>query len=267
MITNRKRIVALLAAGILAATTSAVYGAQLPQDTTLSLPSSSGSHDLSMGISEGSHELTSTRFVANYYAHPNGDSIQLRAMNSTVVLEREMGAGSSNYQKIGEYTHSEPYNIPVDQAISLEPGETLRVTVNASGPAFYGYNYVGGCSASRVFYYTLRGESLYMNITETSHTLTPTRFTASYEGSGSHQFRTMNSTVTIEREIGMNTSKFETVAVRQYGSAPYYISVDESVSLNPGERLRVTISSRASVFDGYEYVGDVFGYEEFIYTL
>lgn len=152
MITNRKRIAALLAAGILAATTSAVYGAQLPQDT----------------------------------------------------------------------------------------------------------NSVAASSSS---------ESLYMNITETSHQLTPTRFTASYEGSGSHQFRTMNSTVTIEREVGMNTSKFETVAVRQYGSAPYYISVDESISLNPGERLRVTISSRASVFDGYEYVGDVFGYEEFIYTL
>lgn len=150
-----KRTVAFLSAAILAATTSAVYAAQLPQDAALSVPSSSSGYDLSMRISETSHQLVSTRFVASYYAHPTGDSIQLRAMNTTVVLEREVGIGSSNYQKIGEYAYNGPYYIEVNEAISLEPGERLRVTVSASGPAFYGYTYVGESSATQVFTYTL----------------------------------------------------------------------------------------------------------------
>lgn len=152
---NRKRLVALLAAGILASSSSAAFAAQLPQgEAAVTAPYSSSQY--AMNITEKSHTLTSRRFVAEFDARSPG--YQFREMTGTIVLDREVGMGTSSYQRIGEFrakTNGSPYQLLIDEAISLNPGERLRVTVRAEAYAFEGYIPVGLASGSQTFYFTL----------------------------------------------------------------------------------------------------------------
>lgn len=159
MKSNRKRILAILTAGLLVASSSAVYAAQLPQEapSLVSSSSSSNSYNLGGNVTAGNYTLTSNKFSAEFFGTVFGTDVQFRIKIIDYKVEMETGTGTNEFTTIDSGTVQDynAYRVSTDCNVSLKPGQRIRVTVRISAPAFHGYQYVGDAGATEVFYYNL----------------------------------------------------------------------------------------------------------------
>ena len=153
-----KRGLALFAAGVLLTSSAAAYAAQLPNENAAA-PALSSSSQQELGVSIGlsSYTLTADRIQASFEVAPIGTGyLQFRAANYHVLVETETGAGTSTYQTVvDEDQGGSPNHFDLDEAISIEEGARVHVRLTVSGPAFYGYTYVGDATGTQDFYFTL----------------------------------------------------------------------------------------------------------------
>lgn len=152
-----KKGLAVLAAGVLLTTSAAVYAAQLPGENTQEPLSSSSQVELDMDIRMNHYELTSDRIYAGFTVKPIGmRDIQFKTTTYNFRVEVENGSGSSNFETVMDgVVVGSPYSVVLDQPISIEKGERVHVTLEASAPAFLGYSIIGTASGTRDYYFTL----------------------------------------------------------------------------------------------------------------
>ena len=153
-----KRGLALFAAGVLLTSSAAAYAAQLPNENAAAPAlSSSSQQELGVSIELISYTLTSDRIQASFHATPTTGmgSLQFRAANYHVLVETEDGADTSSFQTVVDKQQFNGSSFDLDEAISIEKGERVRVRLTVSGSAFYGYTYVGDATGTQDFYFTL----------------------------------------------------------------------------------------------------------------
>lgn len=82
--------------------------------------------------------------------------IQFKITTYNFRVEVENGPGSSNFETVmNGVVAVSPYSVVLNQPISIEKGERVHVTLEASAPAFLGYSIVGTARGTRDYYFTL----------------------------------------------------------------------------------------------------------------
>ncbi len=150
-----KKGIAILAAGVLLTSSAAAYAAQLPDESAKApLVSSSSEYSYNAEIKLIEYTMSSSRIVAKFNTSLYAEgSVQFRNVFYTYVVEQESSPNSSDFVTISEGNGYGFGGLTVDQAISVNPGQRIRIRVSASAPAFDGYEPIGSATDSEDFYF------------------------------------------------------------------------------------------------------------------
>lgn len=269
-----KKLFALLTAGMVLLSSSAVYAAQSPQIAATAAPFASST---SCSIDVISYDVYLGYLRASFYPSCSEGS-RFRALSYSYIVEQESGAGSNRFVYVtsGEAASADYYApIPISAYTNPKEGERIRVRMTMKCSVFNGNAYIKDFNETREFYFDDYTSSqsvshqLSGSVSLDSVGLSPRQLDASYllGVSGTDvRFENKVCSYTVEQESGAGTSNFTTIVSKTLADIPANLNISCPVSIKPGEQVRVTITIRADAFSG-DFVGRVTKTEEFYFNL